>query len=176
MDRRAERMAQGDPSAFAELYDECADRVHHYLVVRLGSRADADDVLQETFVGLARTRKRLASVDNLLAYVFATARNEATRLLERQAREGRLRADFSREALFHQSSGAVHRDIETAEWVTASLVRLNPDLREIVELKFYAGLTFREIAEVTGLPQGTVATRYRSALEKMRGQMVEDTE
>jgi RNA polymerase sigma-70 factor (ECF subfamily) len=176
MDRRAERLAQGDPSAFAELYDACADRVHHYLVVRLGSRADADDVLQETFVRLARTRKQLASVDNLLAYVFATARNEAIRLLERQAREGRLRADFSRQALFHQSSGEVLQDIETAEWVTSSLARLNPDLREVVELKFYAGLTLREIGEVTGLPLGTVATRYRSALEKMRGQMVEDTE
>ena len=45
----------------------------------------------------------------------------------------------------------------------------DPELREIVELKIYADLTFREISEVTGLPQGTVATRYRSALEKMRG-------
>ena len=85
MDQRAERLARGDPAAFAELYDACADRVHHYLVVRLGSRADADDVLQETFVCLARTRKRLATVENLEAYVFATARNEAIRLVERQA-------------------------------------------------------------------------------------------
>jgi RNA polymerase sigma-70 factor (ECF subfamily) len=47
-------------------------------------------------------------------------------------------------------------------------------LREVVELKVYAGLTFREISAVTGLPQGTVATRYRSALEKMRLQMVKE--
>ncbi len=60
MDQPAERLARGEPSAFAELYDACADRVHHYLVVRLGSTADADDVLQETFVCLARTRNRLA--------------------------------------------------------------------------------------------------------------------
>ena len=36
MDQRAERLARGEPAAFAELYDACADRVHHYLVVRLG--------------------------------------------------------------------------------------------------------------------------------------------
>ncbi|APW62085.1 RNA polymerase sigma factor [Paludisphaera borealis] len=48
MDERAERLARGDQEAFAELYDACADRVHHFLVVRLGTRADADDVLQET--------------------------------------------------------------------------------------------------------------------------------
>jgi DNA-directed RNA polymerase specialized sigma24 family protein len=39
----------------------------------------------------------------------------------------------------------------------------------VVELKTYAGLTFRKIAEVAGLPQGTVATRYRSALALLRG-------
>ena len=62
MDQRAERLARGEHSAFAELYDACADWVHHYLVVRLGSTADAGDVLQETLVCLARTRKRLATI------------------------------------------------------------------------------------------------------------------
>jgi RNA polymerase sigma-70 factor (ECF subfamily) len=176
MDERAERLARGDPAAFAELYDACADRVHHYLVVRLGSRVEADDVLQETFVRLARTRKKLATVENLVAYVFAMARNEAVRLIERHARQGRLRAAASQELLFHEATGADVPDIETAEWVAASLARLSHDLREIVEMKIYADLTFREISEVTGLPQGTVATRYRSALEKMRSQMVKEME
>ena len=57
-----------------------------------------------------------------------------------------------------------------------SLARLAPDLREVVELKVYSGLTFREIGAVTGLPQGTVATRYRSALETMRGRMAKERE
>jgi DNA-directed RNA polymerase specialized sigma24 family protein len=54
--------------------------------------------------------------------------------------------------------------------VAVLLARLDSSLREIVELKVFGALTFREISEVTGLPQGTVATRYRSALETMRGQ------
>ena len=58
---------------------------------------------------------------------------------------------------------------EAAEIVAAALSQLSADLREIVELKTYAGLTFQQISQVTGLPQGTVATRYRSALAKMRG-------
>ena len=53
------RLARGDQAAFAELYDACADRVGHYLLVRLGSWADADDALQETFCRLARTRRNL---------------------------------------------------------------------------------------------------------------------
>jgi len=174
MDLRAKRLASGEPEAFAELYDACADRVHHYLVVRLGSRADADDVLQETFVNLARTRKRLATVENLEAYVFTTARNEAYRFLERRAREGRFLGAIDNEALFRESTDRDLRAIESAEWAAASLARLSDELREIIELKIYADLTFREISQVTGLPQGTVATRYRTALEKMRHQLVEE--
>lgn len=176
MDQRALRLARGEPEAFAELYDACADRVHHYLVVRLGSRTDADDVLQETFVRLARTRQRLAGVENLMAYVFATARNEATRLLERQAREVRLAAGLTAEVLFLEASSDDLRDIETAECAAALLARLSDELREIVELKIYGELTFREISDVTGVPQGTVATRYRTALDKMRRQMAEEPE
>jgi RNA polymerase sigma-70 factor (ECF subfamily) len=174
MDQRAQRLARGEPAAFAELYNACADRVHHYLVVRLGSRSDADDVLQETFVCLARTRKSLATVENLEAYVFATARNESIRWLQRQARTGRLKEVLSRELLFQEPASEDSQAIETTEWVVASLARLSNDLREIVELKTYANLTLREISQVTGLPQGTVATRYRSALEKMRLQMAEE--
>ena len=73
------RLARGDPNAFASLYDACADRVGHYLLVRLGSRADAEDALQETFCRLVRLREKLANVENLEAYVITVARNEAAR-------------------------------------------------------------------------------------------------
>ncbi len=176
MDDRAERLARGDSEAFGELYDSCADRVHHFLVVRLGSRSDADDVLQETFVCLARTRSKLVTVENLMAYVFATARNEAIRFVERKGRESRWREPPFSEMLFQESASDVLHERENAEWVTTSLARLAPQYQEIVELKIYANLTFREISTVTGLPQGTVATRYRTALEKMRSQMAKELE
>lgn len=174
MDERARRLARGDPSAFAELYDDCADRLHRYLSARLGSRADADDVLQETFVRLARSREALADVENLVAYAFAIARNESIRWIGRRGREGRMRETLPERAAAEPVGGDPSLGIETAEWVAASMARLGPELREVVELKVFAGLTFLEIAEVTGRPQGTVATRYRTALEALRGQMVED--
>src|SRR5438270_3313447 len=104
MDGLAARLAGGDPVAFAELYDACADRLHPYLVARLGSRADADDVLQETFAHLARTRRKLAAVENLVAYVFAAARNEANRLASRRAREGKYQLELTPEALFQEAA------------------------------------------------------------------------
>ncbi len=165
----ADRLARGDQAAFADLYDACADRLHHYLVVRLGSRADADDVLQETFVRLARTRQKLSGVENLTAYVFTAARNEASRLQKSKSRDARRHAErLSAQELFCEAAGDALEAREAAEMLTAALARLPPEQREIVELKTSAGLSLREIAEVTGSPPGTVATRYRTAISRLR--------
>jgi len=166
MDDLAHRLAQGDRAAFGELYDACADRLHHYLVVRLGSRGDADDVLQETFLRLVRGRTKLARVRNLTAYVFAVARNEAARAGQRRSKEPRPIA--SEAELYCEADSNDRKAREAAEILAAALARLGPEQREIVELKTTAGLTFREIAEVTSLPLGTVATRYRTAIMRLR--------
>jgi RNA polymerase sigma-70 factor, ECF subfamily len=164
-----DRLARGDQAAFAELYDACADRLHPYLAARLGSRHDADDVLQETFVRLARTRRKLAEVENLVAYVFTVARNETARLLAGKLREVATREGQPSAAdLYREACGDRMEARELAETLAASLARLAPEQREIVELKNYAGLSLREIAEITGLPPGTVATRYRTALGHLR--------
>ena len=167
MDDLARRLAQGDRAAFAELYATCADRVHHYLVIRLGSRADADDVLQETFVRLARTRKQLATVQNLGGYVFTVARNEAMRHASRQAREQQV-AELRGADLFCEAPQDDLLARESAAALAAALARLSAAEREVVELKTYCGLTLHEIAAVTGAPAGTVATRYRAALGRLR--------
>jgi RNA polymerase sigma-70 factor (ECF subfamily) len=62
---------------------------------------------------------------------------------------------------------------EAAEEIAAALERLPVEQREVVELRIYGGLTFREIAEVLAVPQGTVATRYRTALQRLRALFVE---
>jgi RNA polymerase sigma-70 factor (ECF subfamily) len=166
----AERLASGDPDAFGELYDALADRLHHYLVSRLGASADADDVLQETFLRLARNRGRMREVDDLTAFAFAVARNEALRWLDARRRRGEALAAIARD-LFEEGSSddAVAR--EAAESVTLALARLDAEDREVIELKTFAGLTFREIGAVLGRPLGTVASRYRAALDRMRAHM-----
>jgi RNA polymerase sigma-70 factor (ECF subfamily) len=161
------RLARGDQAAFAELYDAHADAVGRYLLVRLRSRENAEDALQETFLRLARVRRKLAKVDDLNAYIFTIARNEAARLAGRNARWRQRQEPLGSGELFCCQPGDADA-LETAETLAAALNDLSADLRDIVELKTYAGLTFQQISQVTGLPQGTVATRYRSALAKMQ--------
>lgn len=168
MQQLAARLARGEEAAFAELYDLSADRLHHYLTARLASRDAASDVLQTAFLRAVNSRRRFRGVENPVAYLFQIARNEAMRL-------GRRRPE--------NVSGVPLDDVfvvdgddcgkkEDAEMIAAALKRLGLEDRELVELKVFAGLTFREIAEVTGSPQGTVATRYRRALESLRPWLV----
>src|SRR5262245_56875923 len=79
----AARLARGDEAAFAQLYDACADRLHRYLALRLGSTDAASDVLQTAFLRAVKSRRRFARVTNPVAYLFQIARNEALRDMSR---------------------------------------------------------------------------------------------
>jgi len=168
MGELGDRLARGEQAAFAELYDACADRLYPFLVTMLGSRSDADDALQETFVRLARNRAKLARLDNLTAYLFTVARNEALRLLERRER---LRLQSGNQELTEGAAQSDSPDTESLAALAAAIARLPNEQREIVELKTSGQLTFREIAEVLDVPQGTVATRYRAALARLKEQL-----
>lgn len=167
MDGLARRLRAGEQAAFAELYDACADRLHHFLCLRLGSREDASEVLQETFLRLARSRSRLEQATDPIAYAFVVARNESARWLSRTARQRTTWTDHAN-SMFEQASCDDADEIDLAESLVIALGQLEDELSEVIELKIYAGLTFAEVARVTGLPQGTVATRYRRAIAKLR--------
>lgn len=157
----AARLARGDQAAFAELYDACADRLHGYLAARLGSRDAASDVLQNAFLRAVKSRRRFRGVENPVAYMFQIARNEAARAVDK--RRVTVQALPTEELLADENES-----VDDAEAIAAALDRLVADDRELVELKIYAGLTFREIATIVDRPPATVATRYRRALESLR--------
>lgn len=157
----AARLARGDEAAFAELYDACADRLHGYLVARLGSRDTASDVLQSAFLRAVKSRRRFRGVDNPVAYMFQIARNEAARTV---GKKRIIEQPLPIEPHFVDANESA----DDAEAIAAALARLDADDRELVELKIYAGLTFREIAAIVDRPPATVATQYRRALTSLR--------
>ena len=166
MEGLRQRLAKGEQSAFAELYDLFASRLYRYLTVRLSSAHDAADVMQEVFVRLARSRKQFAMREGDLAgYIFAIAHNEAARLLGKRAQQDRVAAAHANviERVSHAD-----RTMELTDSVRFALASISDEQREVVTMKIYGALTFSEIAEAIGLPQGTVASRYRAALVQMR--------
>ncbi len=164
MELLGERLARGEESAFAELYDACACRLHRYAAARLGSADAASDVVQSAFLRTVKSRRRFASVENPEAYLFEIARNEIARRATRDAqqRETLLPAE-------EQLRAADDSSAEDAEIAAAALARLSADDREVVELKVFGELTFAEIGALLGQPAATTATRYRRALASLRG-------
>ena len=160
------RLAQGETEAFVELYDLLGEQLLRYLTARLNSN-DAHDVLQEVFTRLVRYHRRLGKSPNLNAYVFMTARNEANRWISKNQQQSRSQSiDFDFKVSDNQISA--EQRIEQHETTIQFLSQLQPDCREIVELKIFSDLTFAEIASIVKLPDATVATKYRRAILKMQ--------
>jgi RNA polymerase sigma-70 factor (ECF subfamily) len=153
-----------------ELYDRFGDRAFHYLYIKLGSAGDAEDVLQEVFYRLARYSIRLKFIRRPAAFVFQIARNEANRFLKKKIHEKKScqrNAELC-EIIRTSISGP---DEESVQILSASLAKLPEEQREIIILKFFEGLTFKEIASACGLSINTAASRYRYGLAKLRSLM-----
>ena len=124
--------------------------------------ADAHDLLQETLVEVWR-RGRGEPVDDAL--VYRTIRRRAIdlgRRTDRRERRETASAPVHWWAESGEEVGGLDSEVENA------VKALPANLRDVVMLKIWGGLTFRQIAEALSLPQGTVATRYRSAIENLR--------
>ncbi len=167
-----ESLAAGDREAFAALYDRLASRLYNTARTMTGSTADAEDVVHDVFVELARTRACVANVRDLDAYVFTMLRHAVGKRWRRAAIDRRARAaiaDERRETACSTPEAFLfdHDDLTTA------VAGLPPDQRTVVALKFDGGLTFAEIARVMGTSLNTAASRYRYALEKLRAALAE---
>jgi RNA polymerase sigma-70 factor (ECF subfamily) len=159
------KAADGDEGALAQLYDRFAPVLHRAAYGMLGSREEADDAVQDVFVGLVRTRTTLYAVEDLNAYLFASLRRAARRIADRRKRERSL--PESTEVL--TSTGEAARDAGIGDpRLERALAALPFEQREVVALKIDGGLTFREIGKVLGASPNSAASRYRYALEKLR--------
>jgi RNA polymerase sigma-70 factor (ECF subfamily) len=150
-----------------ELYDRYGEKLYHYLVLKLGSCQDAEDILQEVFYRFSSYSVRWKWVKNPKAFVFRVVRNEANRFLKRnilQQKTMQLNPGLI-EAIASIIQGP---DQESEGLLAESLAELPDNQREIVMLKVFEGMTFKEIARICGLSINTAASRYRYGISKLR--------
>jgi RNA polymerase sigma-70 factor (ECF subfamily) len=157
-------LAEGRDEAFAALYDRYGRSLFRVAWTLLRSRQDAEDAVQDVFLGLVRSRSALGRIENVRAYLFSALRHAAARLAARKPTDHpRLVSDGQ--------SGASRNglDPEMADWLDRALAALPHEQREVLTLKIDGELTFEEVGAVLGISANTAASRYRYALEKMRG-------
>ncbi|HEX4797600.1 MAG TPA: sigma-70 family RNA polymerase sigma factor [Humisphaera sp.] len=158
-------LAAGDQRAFASLYDRLGTPMLRVAAAMLGAD-EAQDAVQDVFVGLAKSRERLLLVEDLDSYVFACLRNIVGQRLKRLKIEQLRLSEFAANA----SSGKT-QPAGTDEDLEIALRKLPADQREVIALKVDGELTFAQIAQVLGVSPNTAASRYRYALEKLRRMM-----
>lgn len=158
-------LARDDPIAVELIWDRYARDLFGFLQAALGSKHDAEDILQVVFVRIVRKRRHLAKAQCLDAYVYTIARHEIAGFL-RQRRRKPASATQADAWLETAESGGDRTDL--AEELQTALARLPQAQREIVVLKVYRDKTFREIAETLKLSLNTVASRYRYGMDKLR--------
>jgi RNA polymerase sigma-70 factor, ECF subfamily len=166
----AERMpvATGtDTESFASLYERTFPRVYAYVASLLRDRSAAEDVTAQTFERAYRKRSsyrpRRGSIE---AWLFGIARNAALDELRRRKRRASLEGepqDTAAPAPEDQADLALRR-----ETVRAAMVVLDGHERDLIALKFSAGLSNAEIARVLGTSETNAGTRLHRTLTKLR--------
>ncbi len=154
--------------AFDALYRACVDDVHAYAWSLLHDRAAAEDVTALAFERAYRKRHRFdARKGSERAWLFGIARNAALDELRRRRRTASLMTDVEDPAAAAAVAGA-GEEAERRATVRVALAALDPRDRELVALKFHAGLSNAEIADVLGVSESNAGTKVHRAVTKLR--------
>ena len=163
------RVAAGDRTAFLALYDRYAGRVYGLCLRMLQEPAAAEEVSQETFLKLwARAGQFDPRYGALVSWLLTIARHSALDRIRREARRPQLRAPDSDDRLSRIPDPS--SESEEARWgsLRLALQEIPGEQRSAIELAYYHGMSHREIAEFLDIPLGTVKTRIRLGMKRLR--------
>lgn len=164
------KIALGDENAFLELYDRYAGRVHGLTLRILNDPMQAEEATQDTFLKLwSRARDYLAERGPFVSWLLTIARRVALDRLRLESRRPTL-SDANDPDESWQNLPDLDSVTDESRWRSMyfAVQSLHPDQRRVIELAYYQGMSQSEIAEVLSLPLGTVKTRLRAAMEKLR--------
>ena len=140
------------------------DHLFQYACYRLGSAAEADDVVQDLYLRLWKQGARLAEIEDLKGYVYRSLTNSCTSAL-------RSRRQFvPPETLDTLSSDDLApKDFEQEFRLIKRLMAFLPDEQsEVIRLRIYGGRQFDEIASICNIPLTTAKSRFRYGIDKLR--------
>lgn len=164
-------MNGNDGNALGRVYRELKDDLYTAAYHLTGDSASAEDVLQDVFVALARDGAAARQARDLRAWLLVCCLNRARDLVRKRKRapvaadglDGRFAAGVG--------PGEAAERTEEAERIAAALGEIPAEQREVVVLRVYGRLKFREISELLDTSINTVQSRHRYALEALRARL-----
>ncbi|QDV55392.1 RNA polymerase sigma factor [Rosistilla oblonga] len=155
--------AGGDRAALRQIYEATADRVFR-LMVRMVGQQDADDLTQQTFVRAFMKLDQFSGESKFETWLYRLATNEALQHLRRE--KHRRTKQLIVEPAMQATDHLVHD--ERVAMLRQAMDQLDPELRAIFTLKEESGLSYQEIANTLGIPEGTVGSRLNRARRELR--------
>ena len=175
---------RGDPECFDGLIDAYADRLYGYFCRSTGSRTVAEDLLQDLFLRLVQTIERYDHRERFEAFLFRIAGNlnrDRIRRARRSREKVRLADEIDRSMERDQPCGAatssevqVRDTLEQSErldQMQAAMAKLPPAEREVIVLRHFSELSFKQIAILMDTPIGTALARAHRGLNKLRAML-----
>ena len=160
-------MAGGDKEAFRKIYEATKSTVFGLALSILKNRQDAEDVMHDAYIKIYTGAPSYRPCGKPVSWMISIVRNLCLNRLRDESRTADLPEDHPEEAdpedLIEQSTAKMVLD--------AAMNVLDDDERQIVMLHAVTGYRHREIADLLGLPQGTVLSKYNRALKKMRTEL-----
>ena len=162
-----DRLAANDPSALEMIWNLYSHDLLGYLMGIFCFRPEAEDTLQDVFIGIARKPSLVAKAKQLKPYLFRLARNTAFNRLAKNKRQRKgaeamsswLEVDTDREEQLQPGE---------TEQLESALAELPEGQRSVIVLKFFRHMTFQEISQMLEISQNTAASRYRYGMEKLK--------
>jgi RNA polymerase sigma-70 factor (ECF subfamily) len=157
----------GDSSAQHDLYQACQHDVYG-LMVRMVGHQDAADVSQQVFMQAFKKIDQFQGQSRFKTWLYRLAVNESLQHLRKNKRKQQV---LTHDPVDERSTNMQRN--EAADLLDKALEKLEPLLRSIFLLKETQGLSYREIAEATEIPEGTVGSRLNRARRQLRENLLE---
>jgi RNA polymerase sigma-70 factor, ECF subfamily len=165
------RIAAGDSAALARLYDESCRLVYSVALRIVADRADAEEVTLDVYTQIWQQAGQFtAERGTVTAWLVMLARSRAIDKVRSRGKRRRTEEPLVFTDIRDESNSPEHEAglAQKRRVVQSALASLSPEQRQAVELAYFSGLTHYEQAERLGLPLGTVKTRIRLGMMKLR--------
>lgn len=163
-----ERLKAGDHAAYSELYDRYGRVIYNVIFETTRSEPDTENLVQDTFVKIWRNIHRYeASKGRLFTWLVVIARRMALDFVRSNYFLEKSKIQNEETAVTIESPAPEMQRLEYLD-LKKEAEKLDPHLKQVIDLQYFMGYTQQEVADETGLPLGTVKTRTRAALMLLR--------
>ncbi|HUT28215.1 MAG TPA: RNA polymerase sigma factor [Sedimentisphaerales bacterium] len=174
--RLLKQLRRGDRDALRRIYEKYVDDLLAVAVSLLSDVHTAEDCVHDVFVGFAGAAGSIRIRHNLKGYLLSCVANRARDQLRKRPREPNQRLEEADYPTTSSEPASRLIDCEESARLFAALAKLPYEQREVFVLHAQGDMKFREIAGLVGVSTATVQSRYRYAIEKLRGLLEKENE